>query len=275
MGVSFKICARCVIPRHAQFICDPSFFWSQPTQDLLSEHIKGTDRQWIYNLTSSAQEEIFIETSEWILAKDKHPGTDLRFLIVYRDLGLRSIRDLRYEHVPMLLESRSRSLNYIRRNFPKRQNWYIYFHYYPSVFQLHAHIAGGTSNRNQDRMHHMHNVVRNLMKDSEWYKNALILTRCTRFVHQLRPCLDCDYGIRDAMKDGFKDATGNPTLPPAEAGDSNQHQYLFDATTCVPAQGPSEYSIASRQESRHEDEAQHEDGSLHEDSMATDHDTAC
>ena len=105
VGVSFKYSLTPSIPRHAEFICDPEFFYADATQQHLQQHIEASDRQWIYNLSTNNQEEIHIQTKDWILAKDKHPGSDLRFLIVYQDRTLRTIRDLRQRHIPMLMES--------------------------------------------------------------------------------------------------------------------------------------------------------------------------
>ena len=220
------------IPRHAEFICSPEFFYSEATQAYLSNHIQGTDRQWIYKLSGAVNEEIYIDTDEWILAKDKHPGNDLRFLIVYKNRDLRSIRDLRQSHVNMLLESKQTSMRYIQKHISPSSSWMVYFHYYPSVFQLHAHIASFTTSRNQDRIHYMHNVIANLAHNSNWYRDALILTRCTRFVHTLVPCLQCEYGVRDA--------SGNPTQKPTKVGEGIQHQYLCVETKPIdptPASG--------------------------------------
>ena len=143
--------------------------------------------QWIYDLVSQPDEEIYYNCERWLLAKDKHPGTDTRYLIIFKDTNLRTLRDLRDCHIPLLREARDKSYATLAKIMnlgvqDVAMQWRIYFHYYPSVFQLHAHIVNEAVHRNADRVHDLKHVIRNLMFHPMWYRDATILCTQTRFL---------------------------------------------------------------------------------------------
>lgn len=172
-------------------ICDNEFHFSKRTQRQIDLTTSLKSHQWIYHVSSAHDEEILLEADEWLLAKDKHPGTDTRFLIIYKDRGLRTIRDLRRHHVIMLNSSIRSTRRYLMRNHNEVSEdgstftWCFFFHYYPSVFQLHAHVMANPLHRNGDRLHGFNHVIRNLMTDTHWYRDALILTKTSRFLSLL------------------------------------------------------------------------------------------
>jgi len=120
-------------------------------------------------------EKIFHDTPDWLLARDLHRGPDNRYLVVFRDKQLFCIRDLRARHVSMLRGL----LSFLRRWLPAQEpllhtKYHMYFHYLPSVFQLHMHVSmrkAPDSLRAQD----VHHVIRNLLQSDTWYRDALIL----------------------------------------------------------------------------------------------------
>ncbi len=70
-------------------------------------------------------------------------------------------------------------LAFLRRWLPQQEpqlhaRYHMYFHYMPSVFQLHLHVSmrkAPDSLRAQD----LHHVIRNLERADTWYRDALIL----------------------------------------------------------------------------------------------------
>jgi diadenosine tetraphosphate (Ap4A) HIT family hydrolase len=166
-------------------ICDPDFYWSNALQQKIKTNTSLLANQWIYNIASAHDEEILLETDDWLLAKDKHPGSDLRFLIIFKDTSLRTIRDLRSEHIMMLVSSMEQTRKYLIQNINSvgvGNKWSFFFHYYPSVFQLHAHVMCRPLSRNLDRIHEFKHIVRNLSANSSWYQNALVLTKPSRIL---------------------------------------------------------------------------------------------
>ena len=131
--------------------------------------------------------ESFIDTPEWIMCSNIHAGVDDRYLVVFKDQRLRTVRDLRGSDVDMLLSMNKRVREFLRKTHPLVANKFkIFFHYLPSVFQLHAHVSTKRLAFNMNRRQPLACVVRNLLFDDQYYKHALILTsvqRCLRQQH--------------------------------------------------------------------------------------------
>lgn len=164
-------------------ICCPERYFSESFQSYIRNNCLKEDRQWIYNLISDesqpSSECVYEENSDWLLCLDKHPGSDTRFLVVFRDLSLKTIRDLRQIHAAMLVDMTHKVRRSVRRIMPEWEDVCIYFHYHPSVYQLHAHVCQVEQmcrSSYYSRRHDVRHVVRNLRTDSLWYHNALILT---------------------------------------------------------------------------------------------------
>ena len=124
-------------------------------------------------------ETVFHDTPEWLLARDLHRGPDNRYLVVFRDTQPFCIRDLRARHVGMLRGLLAFIREWLREQEPLlHAKYHMYFHYMPSVFQLHMHVSmrkAPDSLRAQDVLH----VIRNLRLSDTWYHNALILCPST------------------------------------------------------------------------------------------------
>jgi hypothetical protein len=157
-------------------ICYPEAYYDAGFQKLLVENRRHN--QWIFDLMTLPDcpgEKIFHDTPDWLLARDLHRGPDNRYLVVFRDEQLFCIRDLRARHVGMLRGL----LSFLRQWLPAQEplmhsKYHMYFHYMPSVFQLHMHVSmrkAPDSLRAQDVQH----VIRNLEHTDTWYQHALIL----------------------------------------------------------------------------------------------------
>lgn len=166
-------------------ICDPITYDSPRVQKFMHQDRK--EKPWIFNIlkTEIAGETVYIRTGEWILCLDKHYGTDTRYLVVFKDKTLRTIRDLRMEHVNMLIDMQKQIKHWLDRH-ACNDNWEFYFHYMPSVFQLHLHVNTCRAMRNPDRIQPLDVVIQNLKKKSDYYQNALILTRMCKTVKRMQ-----------------------------------------------------------------------------------------
>jgi m7GpppX diphosphatase len=61
---------------------------------------------------------------------------------IVRDLSLRSIRDLRAKHVPMLRNLRQQCMTTLTQKYGVRpEHIFAYFHYQPSYYLLHVHFV--------------------------------------------------------------------------------------------------------------------------------------
>ena len=85
------------------------------------------------------------------------------------------MRDLRAQHLGVLQDVVAFLKEWLPLQEPvHHRKYHMYFHYLPSVFQLHMHVSmrkAPDSLRAQDVQH----VIRNLEQAGTWYKDALIL----------------------------------------------------------------------------------------------------
>ena len=95
------------------------------------------------------------------------------WLAIVTDDGLRSIRDLRAHHAPMLLRMRDRCLGAIRRDHSiQEEDIMIFANYHPSVYRLHFHFCAPffqPSPFDAFRIHSLSSILNNLRIHPEYY----------------------------------------------------------------------------------------------------------
>ena len=96
------------------------------------------------------------------------------WLAIVADESVRSLRDLRGGHVPMLTRLLELCLSRLQELWGVPSNEVaVYVHYPPNVFHLHVHFVHplSISNRRQDvfRVHWLQHVIQNLTIDSDFY----------------------------------------------------------------------------------------------------------
>jgi len=168
------------------FICSPEHYASEEVQLYIRHKLRERDKQWIYELIKYAgngavtmrnHETVHIDTDAWMLCRDVHPGRDTRYLVVFKDRRLLTVRDLDGSHVGMLANMQDRVALFMRQHHGDGWRKYrSFFHYMPSVYQLHAHVSAHTMSVNSTRRHYLKQVIDNLRKRSDYYEQALILT---------------------------------------------------------------------------------------------------
>lgn len=166
--------------KHYQIICSPHIYFSSLCQNLIECSTKKSYNNWIYHISSNDREAVLYQNKEFTICRDipkKDETHTNKMLVVFHDTSLRTIRDLRQRHIPMLLNAYSEGIKLIDSD--TRQEWSIYFNYFPSNYQLHAHISPRTSHMHL-RSHNILRVVRNLDSHDAYYKDALLFTRLSR-----------------------------------------------------------------------------------------------
>jgi m7GpppX diphosphatase len=101
--------------------------------------------------------------------------------VIARDAGLRSLRDMRGRHVPLLETMRDSVLNELGRrlSFQPREVR-LFLHYFPTFWRLHLHAAhlrcavpgGGLS---VGRAVLLEDVLQNLRLDPDYYARASLV----------------------------------------------------------------------------------------------------
>jgi hypothetical protein len=144
--------------------------------------VMNTDKEWIYNIIDHKSEssDIIFEDKNMILIPDyKWDKTlkNLHILAIFKDKSLSSIRDLSSNNIKLLEESIEIGKNIIMDKYGI-DNLIVYFHYRPSVWQLHMHFTNlDTDNKDSfllPRAHLANTVIQNLKNDSEFYRNAVL-----------------------------------------------------------------------------------------------------
>ena len=161
-------------------LCTPEIFYTPKMQEFIMNRCNDADKQWIYFMIAGKplgeNEKIFETHDEWILCKDVHQGHDIRMLVIFKDMELKTMRDLRQHHVPLLLRIKKNVRRYLRETQPaEADSFKIYFHYTPSVYQLHAHVCVPGQFYNNWRTHNINHVISNLQKDEYYYRDAILI----------------------------------------------------------------------------------------------------
>lgn len=115
----------------------------------------------------------------------------VNWLAIASEPGLRSLRDLRGRHVPMLRRMLLLSKGKIHAETGVQpEEIMAYVHYPPSVYQLHVHFAYPYAQYNQRdvfRIHSLETVINNLQIDPEYYAKATLQVSLGRnsLLHQI------------------------------------------------------------------------------------------
>ena len=167
-------------------------------QNFITLQRQDSNKQWIFRLIDNTyeckQETVLLDNKEWVLCIDKHPGSDKRYLVVFKDPELKTMRDLRAEHLKMLYTMKDQVRKKLGVYEKKLRHFFWFFHYFPSVFQLHLHISSRIQNLNP-RIQKLEHVMRNLNTSSTWYQDALILTTRNKMVKSITcytPVRECE-----------------------------------------------------------------------------------
>ena len=183
-------------------ICTPEIYNSEDMQRQILDNRKANP--WIFDIIHNKhniepRKNCIIKRPEWTLVmhrvkhnSEKEKANSVwKYLIVFHDENLHSLRHLREQHINLLkeikkvvttaMQMRPESFHLTRRP----NTVHVYFHYWPSVFQLHAHVVTQDCYRPVYRCHDFKHVIRNLSRDGEWYKKAMLMTTFNRTIQKL------------------------------------------------------------------------------------------
>ena len=130
-------------------------------------------KRWPYDVIDGRSESEFVirKTKDYLMLPDVETCESVHWLILFTDTSLRSLRSLRGEHVGLL-----REIGAMIAKINKRLM--VYFHYPPSVWQLHLHVVGPTSGlrttSDMQRVHFLQDVIKNLEIDPNYYAKATL-----------------------------------------------------------------------------------------------------
>ncbi|ESN91728.1 hypothetical protein HELRODRAFT_70549, partial [Helobdella robusta] len=142
--------------------------------------------QWLYNLLAKKAEvdRIVYEDDDQVngfmlvpdLKWDCKQTSNLYLCAVIHRRDIKSIRDLRGEHVQLLENIRDKGKQAIREKYQFNvHKLRIYFHYQPSYYHLHVHFANVSYNSPSctlGKAHAIDDVIDNLKMDSDYYSKC-------------------------------------------------------------------------------------------------------
>mmetsp|Transcript_4862 Transcript_4862/g.6862 ORF Transcript_4862/g.6862 Transcript_4862/m.6862 type:complete len:313 (-) Transcript_4862:148-1086(-) len=159
--------------------------------------VPESDIEWVYNIIDGKkeQENVLLQKGDdgymcfvdykW---EDKSQKKGLHLLgLPTERKTLRSIRDLRGEHLAMLKKMREDILLEINKRFSIPSSQVLaYFHYYPTFWHLHIHfqhVLGSSMGREIGRAIPLDDVIENLTADGNYYAKATITCMVSSVKH--------------------------------------------------------------------------------------------
>jgi hypothetical protein len=150
--------------------------------DFKELNIEQIDKTWIYNIIDHKAEsnDIIFENSDIIIIPDYKWDQNLKnlhILGIFKEKNLSCIRDLKGNMINILEDSIKNGKKIIKEKY-NIENLIIYFHYRPSVWQLHIHFMNAESNDKKSfslpRAHLASTVIDNLKNDTDYYCKAIL-----------------------------------------------------------------------------------------------------
>jgi m7GpppX diphosphatase len=171
------------------------------TEPFIASICEGNSLSWIQNVVDGKKEveRLLVNHNDFVLNVDtkwrshpdalltprskwyQHPATaDLYCLGIVKQSGLRTLRDLRGEHIPMLKGMMQEGMKAIQTIYGIESNQIrVFVHYQPQFYHFHVHF---TRLENEvgcsvERGHLVSDIVQNLGMDSDYYKKRTISFR--------------------------------------------------------------------------------------------------
>lgn len=149
-----------------------------PMQEFIQSEI--LKKQWIYGIIEGVKEvdRVIFRNSDFIVLPDSEnvdePGV-LNWVIIFVDMTLKSMRDMRGQHIPMLKSVKETVASLLPPEFTSPM---LYWHYVPSTWQAHLHVCAPCdilrTTSSMQRVQFLDDVISNLSIDSDFYKKATI-----------------------------------------------------------------------------------------------------
>jgi m7GpppX diphosphatase len=175
----------------------PEMNAGQSMAHFIEQEVGRPSKQWICSIIegNQEQEEVIHRTTDYVLLPDTERANRywrithnvrlhsprrrvLNWLAIAHDKQLRTLRDLRGCHVPMLQEMLDTCTQIIENETGIRRDQVMaYVHYPPSVYQLHVHFSYPYTqycHRNTFRVHNLLTIINNLQIDPDYYAKATL-----------------------------------------------------------------------------------------------------
>jgi m7GpppX diphosphatase len=176
---------------------------SPETRAFIEQEVERPSKQWVGEVLQSSRESEFVKlrTEDFVLLPDINcnrrvckqaprlgrarphqgdaaPSRRFNWLAIVADPSIRSIRDLRGEHVKMLEQLQRQCVAVIQREYEvEAEDIMVFANYPPSVYRLHFHLCAPffkPSAYDAFRMHPLSAIINNLRIHPEYYSLSSI-----------------------------------------------------------------------------------------------------
>lgn len=142
-------------------------------------NIKSYDRKWLNDIFEHKREKewILFEDDNVLLVPDQkfiktNDVKQLHYLIFFKDEKLMSVRDVNDKNIQFINTYMKKCCEIIKNKYDVKSDPMCYFHYFPSVWQLHMHIKFNYVKGKRDILYER--VHNNINEDGDYYMKASI-----------------------------------------------------------------------------------------------------
>lgn len=150
------------------------------------EQLPAANTQWVRNILSgiSEGENVKYRSEDFVIAVDYKLQTITKDYFYFLGLssekwGLKSLRDLRGEHLPLLKEMKAKGIQAASECVGATEHEVLsYVHYYPSFYHFHIHFTSldGFQGNSLPRAHLTDSIISNLELDPNYYASTTLPT---------------------------------------------------------------------------------------------------
>ena len=135
----------------------------------IKKNIKENTK-WIDKMFHTNHPDVIYRYDEFILAKDRKSINNKFYILAIPRKQIYNIRHLTKQDIPILLDMKRAGINYAKSIGIDKLK--IFFHYIPSIYQLHLHFCAEDHNMVvEDASYYLDDVIKGLEKDSSYWWN--------------------------------------------------------------------------------------------------------
>ena len=140
------------------FVCSPTDYGKMST--FVGVECEDVNNRWIYqiidNQWEALDEQVCLDKEGWVMVKNKQHNQDLRYLVIFKDKTLKTIRELRREHVSLLQDIHEHVTAYMQEQ--GYENFMMYSFYIRTGTHIRTCIY---SSRLDNELHSKIHLIRN------------------------------------------------------------------------------------------------------------------
>ena len=198
----------------------PEIYWSKETQEYVNSDVSNPSKQWVHDIICEQKEQDCVRhrDKDFVLLPDikniyrrclymHRSMLHFNWMGIVTDPSLRSIRDLRRQHIPLLKHIKATGIECIRKEFPqvKTEDIMVYANYPPSVHVLHFHFCFPffhASAYDAFRVHAIDHIINNLEVNADYYSMSTFVVP----VHETSPLIKI-YGATCYSEDSSSESS--------------------------------------------------------------------